>query len=190
MTLHKLVSMQLEAIATGGGAPAAPPPPAAVAAAVEAQPFAAAPSAAPDLAPAPTPTPALVVAPSPAPVAAPSWTSAPAVAVAVFPPQPAWTPPPAVPAPPAAVTNAGTPAAFDATGVREATLAKICELLDLSPEDVADHVPLVSLGMDSLSTVELANWASETYGTPPPSAAAAVGEGGDADATRWRCWRR
>ena len=55
--------------------------------------------------------------------------------------------------------------------MRAATVSKLCELLDLTPDDIPDHLPLVSLGMDSLSAVELANWASETFGTPAPSAA-------------------
>ena len=66
--------------------------------------------------------------------------------------------------------------------MREATLAKICELLDLSPDDIDDdYVPLVSLGMDSLSAVELANWASDMYGTPSPASVAAAAADGDDD---------
>ena len=145
------------------------------------------------------PVPAAAAVPAPSPVK-PAHASPPPRAVATPPPQPPPTPtqapPLAVPAvtPPQVVVAAlpvapaapppAAPTAVDAAGVREATLAKICDLLDLSPDDVADHVPLVSLGMDSLSAVELANWASDEFGTAPPSAGATAGEGGDADASR------
>ena len=175
MTLAKLVAAQAAAAAERGGAVGAA---GAAPAGVTPAPVAAVPAPpAPVVVPAPAvPPPAAVVsAPAVAPPAA--VVAAPAVA-----PAPAVVSAPPVPPPPTAVptTAAAGAAAVDTAAVRAATVAKLCELLDLAPDDIGDHVPLVSLGMDSLSAVELANWAADEYGTPPPSLAAA----GAADAGR------
>jgi len=52
-----------------------------------------------------------------------------------------------------------------------------CQLSNIALANTArnslqDHLPLVNLGMDSLSAVELANWSSEHFGLPPPATGA------------------
>ena len=136
----------------------------------------------PEAAVLPPPAPAVLPPPAPAfpppqPLSGPVLPPPPVVAASPMVPVLPVAPAAAAPAPPTSSTATIAPA--DSASIRTATVAKLCELLDLTPDDIADHVPLVSLGMDSLSAVELANWAAETYGTPPPSLSA-----GDADAGR------
>jgi len=54
-----------------------------------------------------------------------------------------------------------------------------CQLSNIALANTArnslqDHLPLVNLGMDSLSAVELANWSSEHFGLPPPATTGVV----------------